>query len=177
MCCTQAKLALPAGGAPYFQRLSPAKRSPHALERRVVALDAGHRLVHELADGGLLGLRLQVLPTRPGRDPEDVVGAVLVGILGVGALRAFGLELPVLFIEGVGDVLEEDEAEDDVLVLGGVHRAAQRVGHSPELGFEAQACPGPRSGIGGGVTSFCRRLYPVPAGRMSGIDHYSLSPS
>src|SRR5438093_994114 len=36
----------------------------HALERRVVALDAGHSVVSELADGGLAGLRLKVSPTR-----------------------------------------------------------------------------------------------------------------
>ena len=109
----------------------------HALERRVVALDAGHRVVDELADGGLAGLRLQVRPARLGRHPEDVLGAVLVGVLGVGALRLLGHELRVLLLEGVGDVLEEDQAEDDVLVLGGVHAAAQRVGHLPELGFVA----------------------------------------
>ncbi len=37
--------------------------------------------------------------------------------------------------EGVGDVLEEDEAEDDVFVLGGVHAAPESVGHAPELGL------------------------------------------
>ena len=34
--------------------------------------------------------------------------------------------------EGVGDVLEEDEAEDDVLVLGGIHVGAELVGGGPE---------------------------------------------
>jgi len=43
----------------------------------------------------------------------------------------------VQLLEGVGDVLEEDQVEDDVLVLGGVHAAAQGVGHLPELGFVA----------------------------------------
>jgi len=43
----------------------------------------------------------------------------------------------VLLLEGVGDVLEEQQAERDVLVLGGVHAAAQGVGHLPELGFVA----------------------------------------
>ena len=47
-------------------------------------------------------------------------------------------ELGVLRLEGVGDVLEEDQAEDDVLVLGRVHVVAQRVGGRPELGLEAE---------------------------------------
>ncbi len=59
------------------------------------------------------------------------------GSSGSAPLRLLGLELGVLLLEGVGDVLEEDQAEDDVLVLGGVHAAAQRVGHLPELGFVA----------------------------------------
>ncbi len=36
----------------------------HALERRVVALDGGHRVVDELADGRLLGACLEVRPAR-----------------------------------------------------------------------------------------------------------------
>ena len=82
---------------------------------------------------GCWRLRLQVRPARLGRHPEDVQRAVLVRVLGVGALRLLGVELGVLLLEGVGDVLEEDQAEDDVLVLGRVHVAAQRVGHLPEL--------------------------------------------
>ena len=116
----------------------------HALERRVVALDASHRVVDELADGGLAGLGLQVRPARLRRHPEDALGAVLVGILGVGALRLLGNELGVVLLEGVGDVLQEDQAKDDVLVLGGVHAAAQRVGHPPELGFVAHDYVVPR---------------------------------
>jgi hypothetical protein len=33
-----------------------------------------------------------------------------------------------VFLEGVGDVFEEDEAEDDVLVFRRVHVVAQLVG-------------------------------------------------
>ena len=55
----------------------------------------------------------------------------------------------MLLLEGVGDVLGEDEAEDDVLILGGVHRAAQRVGQLPELGFVSN---------GGGASGSCRVL-------------------
>ena len=77
------------------------------------------------------------------RHPEDAVGAVLVPVFGVGALRLLRFELGVLLLEGVGDVLEEDQAEDDVLVLGRVHVVAQRVGGRPELRLEAE--------VGGGV--------------------------
>ena len=42
-----------------------------------------------------------------------------------------------MFLEGVGDVFEEDEAEDDVLVFRRVHVVAELVGGEPELGLEA----------------------------------------
>jgi hypothetical protein len=109
----------------------------HALERGVVALDGGHRVVDELADGGLRAFALRCASAPPSA-PRRCCGAVLVGILGVGALRLLRLELGVLLLEGVGDVLEEDQAEDDVLVLGRVHVVAQRVGGRPELGLEAE---------------------------------------
>jgi hypothetical protein len=51
----------------------------------------------------------------------------------------------VVLLERVGDVLEEDKAEDDVLVLGRVHVAAEFVRGEPELGFEAE--------VGGGVVA------------------------
>jgi hypothetical protein len=38
----------------------------HALEGRVVAFDGGHGVVHQLADGGLLGLGFEVRPARLG---------------------------------------------------------------------------------------------------------------
>jgi hypothetical protein len=78
----------------------------------------------ELADGGLARLRLQVRPARLGRHPEDALGAVLVGVFGIGALRLLGEQRGVALLEGVGDVFQEEQAEADVLVLGGVHAAA-----------------------------------------------------
>jgi hypothetical protein len=85
----------------------------------------------------LAGLLFQMRPARLGRHPEDAECAVLVRILGIGAFRALGFEMSVLLLEGVGDVLEEDEAEHDMLVLGCVHAAAQSVSHLPQLGLIA----------------------------------------
>ena len=106
-------------------------------QRRVRFLDSGHGCVGRLPDGGLAGLRLQHRPARRRGHPEDVASEVLVGVVGVGALVALGLELRAGLLEGIGDVLEEDEPEHDVLVLAGVHAAAQCVGHLPELGLVA----------------------------------------
>src|SRR5262249_48917326 len=100
-------------------------------------LDTRHRVVDQLADGALARLRFEVLPTRLGRHPEDSLSPVFVGILGVGALGLLGNEPAVLLLERVGDVLEEDEAEYDMLVLGRVHGATEGVGHLPELGLVA----------------------------------------
>ena len=58
--------------------------------------------------------------------------------LRVSALLALRFELGVLRLEGVGDVLQEDQAEDDVLVLRRVHIVAEAVGHLPQLGLEAK---------------------------------------
>ena len=65
----------------------------HVLERRVVALDRGHGVVDELADGGLPGLCLEMAPARLVRDPEDVLRAVLVRVLRIGALGLLAFEL------------------------------------------------------------------------------------
>ena len=121
----------------------------HALERRVVALDGRHGVVDRLADGRLPRFGPQPRPARLRRHPEDVGRPILIGVFGVGPLVAFRLQRRVALLEGVGDVLEEDEAQDDVLVLGGVHVVAQRVGRGPELRFKAQwggGCVVPVSG-------------------------------
>jgi len=44
----------------------------------------------------------------------------------------------MVFVEGIGDVLEENEAEDDVLVLRRVHVVAQLVCGQPQLGLEPE---------------------------------------
>jgi len=47
----------------------------------------------------------------------------------LGKLR---LQLVAAGLETVGDVLEKEQAEDDVLVLGGIDLAAKSVGGFPE---------------------------------------------
>ena len=123
-----------------------------AFEARVVALDGDHGVVHSLADGGLLGAGLEVGPAGIGGHPKDVLGFVFVRVFGIGAgvVALAGEELGAVFLEGVGDVFEEDEAEDDVLIFRRVHVVAELVGGEPELGLEADG--------GGGVfraVGFC----------------------
>ena len=61
----------------------------------------------------------------------------------------------VRFLEGIGDVFQKKEAEDDMLVFGRVHAAAQGVGHLPELGFVAgRGAMGARLRIGIGLLIF-----------------------
>ena len=107
-------------------------------------------------EGGSSG---DFLPARLARYPEgDVFGVVVAvfeffldgGFVGGGGGEVGGVEVVVarrvfevvfyalaLRGEAVGDVFEEDEAEDDVFVVGGVQFGAKFVGGSPEVGFEA----------------------------------------
>ena len=52
---------------------------------------------------------------------------------------ALGDELLALLVEAVGQPLEEQQAEDEVLVVAAVDRAAQDVGRGPEVAFELLA--------------------------------------
>ena len=87
----------------------------------------------------MLGGSLEVGPAGIGRHPEDIFSFVFIGVFGIGpGVVAFpGKELGAVFLEGVGDVFEEDEAEDHVLVFRRVHVVPQLVGGEPELGLEA----------------------------------------
>ena len=110
-----------------------------AFEAGVIAFDGEHGVIEEFADAGLVGAGLELEPTGFARDPEDVFGLVFVGVFGVGAgvVALASFEAGAHFFEGVGDVFEEDEAEDDVFVFGGVHVIAEFIGGEPEFGFEA----------------------------------------
>ena len=103
----------------------------HALERSVVALDRAHGVVDELADGRLRRHRFEISPARLWRHPEDAHGAVFVRVFRIGALLALAVEFGVLGLERIGNVLEEDQAEDDVLIFRRVHIVAQCVGRGP----------------------------------------------
>ena len=82
-------------------------------------------------------------PTRFFRHPKHIGGEVFIFVLRVRAFTLLCDQFGVLLIERIGDVLKEDEAEDNVLVFSRVHVVAQLVGGEPELGFEAD--------VGGGV--------------------------
>ena len=69
------------------------------------------------------------------RQPPNIVPNAIV-------LALAGAELGVEFLEGVRNVFEEDQAQHHMLVLGGVHMAAQLVGGAPEHFFN----PGCRGG-------------------------------
>jgi hypothetical protein len=60
----------------------------------------------------------------------------------VSVLRIAGPRLQPLAVLGksVQDVLEKDEADDDVLALGRIHVAAHLIGHGPQGFFEAERC-------------------------------------
>ena len=96
----------------------------------------GHRVVDQLADGRLLGVGLQMRPARLLRHPEHVLGEILVRVFGGGGV--FGQQRGALRLEGVRDVLEEDQAERDVLVVGRLEVLAQLVGGEEQLRLEAE---------------------------------------
>ena len=87
---------------------------------------------------GWLGLRLQVRPARLGRHPEDALRRGTRRGLRGRRPAAFSASSAACCSSKASEMyLRKMQAEDDVLVLGGVHAAAQGVGHLPELGFVA----------------------------------------
>ena len=68
-------------------------------------------------------------------------------------------------LEGVGDVLQEDQPQDNVLVLGGVQIVAELVGGGSKGGLKPQVCAGVGARFllgtasGHGVGSFVRQRW------------------
>ena len=108
----------------------------HALERGVPGLDRQHGVVDVLADSRQFGPGSQVRPAGLPRNPEDVLGEVLFRVLGVS--RFLLQKLGPLCLGGVGDVLEKDQAERDMLVVRRLHVAAELVCRGPELRLEPE---------------------------------------
>jgi len=76
-------------------------------EPRVVSLNGDHRIINQLADGRLLRVVLQMLPTSFGGNPKDVLSLVLILIFRVGPFElAFTRDqLLMQFLKRVGDVV------------------------------------------------------------------------
>jgi hypothetical protein len=89
----------------------------HAFEEGLSRSMASHGVVDRLADGGLLGFGLEVRPAGFLGHPEDVTARYSSGSSGSAPLLSARLRAGVLPSKAVGDVLEEDQAEDDMLVL------------------------------------------------------------
>ncbi len=109
----------------------------HALEGLVIFFDGAHCVIDQRTNGRQLGVGLQVRPARILWHPEHVVGKVLVLVFG--RLRIFGQQRLVPGLEGIGDVLQEDQPERDVLVVAWLHVAAQLVGGLEHIGLEAES--------------------------------------
>jgi len=94
-----------------------------------------------------LGVGLHEVPARERRHPEDVLLDVVVAgfeflldqlarigaeVVVVRRVDKGGLQLGAALLEGVGDVLQEDQAQHDVHVVAGVDIGAQAVGRVPQ---------------------------------------------
>lgn len=127
----------------------------HTLENLVVAFDGGHRVVNERAYLGTLGVFLEIRPAGLGWHPEDIVGKVFVLVLGI---REFIiLERREFLHESVGDVFQEDQAEDDMLVFSGVHVAPKLIRRSPKFVFKSKISGG--NGFRFGHGQFSSKLF------------------
>ena len=102
-----------------------------ALERGIALLDGGEGGVDLDGDVALLGMLLDVGPAGGLRQVEDILHGVELDHVEV-VLLALGDQLGPALLELVGDELEEDQREDDVLVFRGLDGAAELVGGVPE---------------------------------------------
>src|SRR2546430_14134160 len=90
----------------------------HALETWVVAFDRIHGGVERFPESLETRGRLDLRPAGLRRNPEDVFSEVLIAVFRVGAFLC--RQSSVLLFKRIGDVLEEDQAQDDALVLGSI---------------------------------------------------------
>jgi len=67
------------------------------------------------------------------RNPRNTSSSEFVRVFGVGTPRPLHFEIGVFGLERGGDVSAESEAEGNMIVFGGVHAVAKRVGRGAEL--------------------------------------------
>lgn len=128
-----------------------------ARKRLVVGHHQVHRIVDELAHVLLrlprgsrqaLGVLRKVRPSCGRGHDEDAVALVLLRVVDQGLdlllVVALGLQLTTdgltALVVRIGDLLKEDQSEDDVLVLAGAQRATKLVGGLPESVLEFLQC-------------------------------------
>ena len=121
-----------------------------ASQRLVLVFQGGQRFVERFSDVGVqvfqcrLGLAVTVhVPLVPAGAWRDVEGVAIRGLvlqqqrdLFVRQMRVAAADRGARLIEDVGHALEEQQAEYVLLVLAGVHLAAQDVGGLHEEAFE-----------------------------------------
>ena len=88
---------------------------------------------------GCLAFACKMRPARLARHPEHVLGSIFVRVLG--GERVLRQQRGAPRLEGVGNVLEEDQTERDMLVVGRLEVLAQLVGGEEQLRLEAEVGP------------------------------------
>lgn len=71
------------------------------LEGRIVSFHCFHGLIHKATDGGLDCVILVERPAGLWRNLEDIEGAILVKVFGVGAVWALGLQAGMVFLKRI----------------------------------------------------------------------------
>ena len=150
---------------PYAERLiTMARRDDLHSRRMVLALVHDKGVVKKMFD--TLGPRFATRPggysriLKLGPRPGDGADMAIVELVGSEPVFKKQKEEKKARRDRKAKVREKEEAEADMLVLGCVHAAAQRVGHLPELGFVPNvSCSVVLCGVS--FSSFGH--YPVPA--------------
>lgn len=84
----------------------------HICEHGVVALDRGHRLIHGRTNGRLPRLNPQTSPARLRRHPKNVLSRICIPVL-QGVFIRLGEQIHAALLECIGDVLEENQSQDN----------------------------------------------------------------